>query len=445
MQTPGNCFIRSGDTTPVSSSSVTPVITKRPVSEDILKTPPLFSPEKREMMAREKDQLQTEIAVLNQRLLTLQTESKNLKLNRVSIPELVNLKSEVRLRMSESNQAALDNLTEEYIENIRAMRELEATCERFTEMIRQESQERERIVQRSAEISEIFDFSEFKLTLPVLPDAVEKIDTSFNLQLTSLEKATRNLKSEQMKLDQVKPPSHVISDAASAVSRKAETEWQLRSLGNSLLRAQIQSLQRQLADSDSDVRKMENSKIDAETKLCMLREEHRTHETRVAADVGAATKQFNRTIEEMEEEIMGLKAQISESDRRYEAIQRSIERISDEGIISDEEDEEEEWSDSSEESDLPKRELVIQKQVLITDVEQLKLRLRKEKSNIINKESKAKAVINELYQQYLKNKRCVVKNQNAYNGVCQSPVDKDIDTLMRRINTSIVQLRDLAL
>lgn len=76
MQTPGNHFARSNDTSVSESSPVTPFGPRSTISEDFLKTPPLFSQEERDSMAREKDQLQTEVAVLGQRLVTLQTEAR---------------------------------------------------------------------------------------------------------------------------------------------------------------------------------------------------------------------------------------------------------------------------------------------------------------------------------------------------------------------------------
>lgn len=425
--------------TPASSSSVTPLVQRR-ITPEMIRTPPLFTKEQREENLRRKDQLEVEIAVLKKRQMMLEAESKKIKENKVSLPELMEMKAEVKLRMTNSNANTLGSLIDEYLEVQQSTRELEAECEMLTEMIKNEEEEREKMIEASDQISQLFDFSQFKLTLPHLPQ-MPAPEIGSDQQISQAQTKIQNIKLEQMKYDQVVPPASTVADAASAIAKKAESEYQLRSHGAVLLRYQIQNLQRQMAESDAEVRKMEKS---VETERARLSEyERRKNETEnaVSSSASANANQFKDMMLVMEDEIAKLKSLINDRAKRYDQIQHEIANLGEpEGYIEEDESVE---SESEEEIIDPEAfdQIVRKRQELAMEVKQLKRKYNSMKRSFASENARTKEEMRHLYSRIMYNKQVIMQSQFQIKEVYQSPVDKSLAALVKKIDSSISELK----
>ena len=425
--------------TPASSSSVTPLIGRNKFTPEMIRTPPLFTKEQREENRRRKDQLEVEIAVLKKRQMMLEAESKKIRENKVSVPELIEMKAEVKLRMANSNGNTLSSLIDEYLEVQQGTRELEAACEMLTEMIKSETEEREKMMEMSDEISQLFDFSQFKVTLPQLP-AMLPPEVGTEQVISQAQTKVSNIRLEQMKYDQVRPDSTAVTDAATAISRRAESEYQLRSHGATLLRYQIQNLQKQMAESESELRKMEKSADDERARLTEYERKKNDTENSVSSSASANANQFKDMLLSMEDEIAKLKSQVNESAQRFDRIQREIDNIGEpDGYVEEEESSEYVTGDIIDSQQFD--ELVRKRQSLAMEVQQLKHQYKSMKRSIAHDRARKKDEVGYLYSRIIHNKQVMMQDQMQIKDRYQSPLDKSLAALVKKIDSSITELK----
>lgn len=443
------------------STPFTPLLRRRRPIEPF-QTPPLYSKSEQLSFHQQKTTLEMELTTLKQRHQALIAEYKKVKENIVSQGELLCLKAQVCSRMEESHSSELQNKLDEYIEVLHENKQLEATISNLSSQINDTIACRNEIIKESNLIADAHDFSSLEMKLPNCPPLELAINSTTTLSISRSLQKLQGLKEEISSLDLIKPPIKLQVEAASFYSQCAEARWQLKSLGTNHIRAVLQDLRKELTDSDSDIHKFENSIQSDRLKLEEINTRNHATEAQANADAESNIENFKNQTNHITSLLEKLQINVIKTREAYSKIQADVESLESryeelnrfERLEPQEQEEEDETDtetsvlseNSTEEIDLMninsqlEQRLLNQKSELLQNINEMKKELHDSKISLKQKQSALKSEVQALYSKYLENKQMIGKLKSK-NGICPSPVDKEIASLMRNIDSNINELR----
>ncbi|OHS99625.1 hypothetical protein TRFO_33854 [Tritrichomonas foetus] len=459
----------SNSYTPVSSSSpphpnyVTPK--NRVVNPYVYQTPPLFSKAEQIGITQRKNQLEIEIASMKKRLKILQEQSSQVKSNAISIGELTQLKASIQSNLSTTNEKTLVSLMNEYIGIIHDNCELTATCAILTKLIKKGSNKRQKELEMSNQIAEAMDFS--SITKVIFPDISKNIDLQrdslIKTEILQLQNKLDGLKQELIKLDVATPATSLFCEAAGSYTRKTETEWQVRAIGTAQLRTQIQNLQRQIVDSSAFLKKIQDKIADEQAKLTLVKVKSSEAESKARSNNEANTINFKTQLSDMDQTISHLNQEIGISAEKYEKLEKELNDLANKKRYGFENDKEDEMGDNSDEDNEDENyeidklhvldspfnknkkvsfdELTVKKAALEKEVQELRTKYSKRKASIKKKEASLKSQINILSDQYNANRKFLSQKSALYDQRNDSLLEKQMTSLMKKIDSSIMELQ----
>lgn len=447
-------MISSSSSTPVttpssnSSSNITPKIRPHLIENE---ASPLFSKEQQIIIQRTKAKLEMEVASFRKRKQILSEQLAHIRSDFLSYGELVQLKASIESNYSSVKTQELNNLMNEYVEIVQGNYELEAECEILIKRIKEESKRRQNEIQLSNQISELFDFSSLSINFP---DNSKRSDTSKDVllktEISQLEKKLDDIKKEQMRSDIQAPSANIICDAVGSYAKKAESEWQIRSLGSNIIRTQIKNLQKQVIDSTSFINKIEDTLVQEKHKLELARIRTSEAISKAKSSNDSNKLVFEDQLNQMDQTILQIKKDIEMSIIKYDNIMIDIKNLFEESrkILTNDFN----ANDDDSEDDFSKvvnlgnptsevNALMEKKKLLEIEINDLKEKYNSQKASIQKKESILKQKVTKLSRQYINNKQVISVQTKMLIPKQEYNIEKKVSSLINHIDSTILELR----
>ena len=449
-------------TTPSTSTIETPVLPRvRKFFPNFAGTPetPIFSKEAKEIIHKQRRELNVQIMSLNQQKNLLQVELNKIKSNIVSQGELQFLKAETRSQISSSNSNHLKELMNNFIDIIRDVSAARATCSILEQKIKEESQRRAQIVGESQQISDAMDFTEFFLTFPKLSqNEIQKISKPEEQQMISLNQKLQEIWKDTISCEGViKAANPKNKETALEIARSAESQWQLKSLGTIILRNEIQRLQRAATVSDSQLKKLENSIEDDHKKMSEAKLKNEKEEALALSNFNHNKEEFDKDLKNINDEITRLNNQIKISAKAYDTIIQDIKKfdeqpkhidqdddIDDDTLMNTDDDNEIfEFSEEKRNRENETQQLYIKKQELIKEIESMKHQINKQKKKAKIRQNKLIDDIKKLQGKARTYSAYIKRSFSQLTEADSSSVSTEIQSLIEKIDSSLTDLHSV--
>lgn len=405
---------------------------------------------------RDKEVLENNIMILKEKKKTLQKELENIRKNIVSFGELTKLKAQSMLSLAVNNAESSEKLMKKYISTVHECQQLKNHIECLEEQVTFHELQRATILDEIDAAYRGMDFSKIVIRVPEVKSLdYSTINASTVADIDRLQQKLEQIKLELSDLNYVKPPTVVFHEAASEYARSVESHCNHRSLGVQELRANISSLQKSVADSDSHIRKLEKENIESSDNLISLNVKLSDEYSLANSKNDIAKQSFDQSIKEMEENIAKLRTDILETVQLYDSIEDEVNHIKVQMVNSGRVDivhddyidtyeqacpsDDVSYSFNAEENANRIQVLIKQKQDLQDEIKQLKTDYYKMKNNAINRDARTQKEIAFLLEEYTERKRLIEANETGSYEIV-SPVTKIIGSLIDRIETSIVEM-----
>ena len=430
-----------------SSGSVTPKVRLNPI---INEATPLYTKDQQIIIKRNRAQLEIDVAALRKRKQILQDQLNHIRANFVSYGELVQLKSSIENNLSSRNLQELCNSMNDYIEIIRENYELEAECEILTQRIKKEAKYRQGEIDISDQISDALDFSSMTIHMPEIKNNIDIAkDNLLKNEINQQQKKLEDIKREQMSNDIKVPSSNIVCEAIGSYARRAETEWQLRSIGSNLIRTQIQNLQKQVVESNYFINKIQETLVKDREKLTIVNSQANEAIAKAKSNNDSSKLGFEDQLNQLDQTIIQIKKDIERSVFNYNIINEDINNLSKKKILNSNEDGDQ--NDDSGEDDsydikdnnyiFKANSLKEQKSILEKEINDLKTKYQAQKASILKRESALKQRVVKLNNKYMINKKLISSYAKTVTLRSNNPIDKDMYSVINHIDSTIDELR----
>ncbi|OHT12735.1 hypothetical protein TRFO_17365 [Tritrichomonas foetus] len=447
--------------TPTSSSLETPVIPKtRHYMLNFMQTPesPMFSQADKEKIHKQKGELHVEIAALTQHRNQLRLELNKIKASIVSQGELTFLKAETRGQISSSNSSHLKELMNVFVDTIRDISASRATCSILEQKIKEESQRRTQIVEESQSVAGSLDFSDLSIFFPKLPQhECRPISKNEDQEIRRLLQKLQDIRKDTINCEGVikaSNPKH--KETALEIARSAESQWQLKSVGTISLRNEIQRLQRAVATSDSQIRKLESAVESEHQKVAEAQMKQQKEESEALSNLNHGKEEFAKTMDIIEEEINQLNIRIKSSSQIYDNLMEELHQLDNQKKIihtnlqNDNDDKNNDNDDDDKIFDFDEApqsqnaiDLQNKKQELQKEIENLKHQVNRQKKKAKIKETKMMSDIKKLQVRYKTCRATIQKSCVQISELDSGSVTGEIKSLIQKIDTSITDLQSV--
>lgn len=440
--------------TPTYSSIETPVRKKI-----IFNTPesPMFTTADKEKIHKQKSDYEVEIAALTQRRNQLRVELKKVRSNFVTQGELTFLKAETRNHASSSNSEEIKDLMNTFVEMVREISACQAQCSILEQKIKDVAKQRAQIVSESQDIVNCLDFSELKPFLPKLPQHNWSPHTE--KEELEIQRAQQRLKGIQQELieceNTIQNPNPKYKESALEISRSSEYQWQLKSVGTIIIRNEIQRLQRAVATSDSEIKKLQAIIQEEQKKLSDTQLQQQKEEAEAFSRFTHGKEEFERNIQITDDEINQINLRIRSASESYDQIMEDLRKIDEQKNnvnINNNYDEEKSDgydSDSSNDGLAMQNEQILYQQLIKTkhdlsqEVGNLRTQVNKAKKKAKLKESKILADIKKLKSKYQSYQTILQQSSIQMNQLDSSSVTDEIQSLIEKIDNSLTELHSV--
>lgn len=443
--------------TPTSSSLDTPIISKKiNFRPNFLTTPesPMFTLADKAKIHKQKSDYQVEIAALTQRKNQLQVELKKIKANIVPQGELTFLKAETRNQASSSNSEEIKDLMNKFVEMVREVSACQAQCSILEKKIKEVAQRREQIVSESEDIVNCLDFSDLSPFFPKLPQLdCKAYNEKEKLDIARSQQKIKDIHSDLMDCEIIiQSPNPKYKESALEIARSSEFQWQLKSVGTMTIRNELQRLQRTVATSDSEIKKLQAVIQEENQKLSDIILEKQKEESEALSRFTHGKEEFAKSIQNSDDEINQINLKIQRASETYDQIMEDLSKIdSRRNILNYEQSYEEESNENEsnindfqhQDQQLLYEQLRMKKNDLCKEVNNLKIQINKTKKKAKLKEKKILTDIQKLktkYQSYklIIQRSCIQVNQND-----SSSVTGEIHSLIEKIDNSLTELHSV--
>ena len=307
---------------------VTPRAPSKSSSDTFMNSPetPLFSKEDQIQIHKQKEQLELDIAALEQKRNSLIAEAKKVKENKVSQCELLHLKAETTQKITEAYASKVTTLMTNYAEIVKENKAKMSSIEMYELKIAEEISKRPAILSEISQRQAALDLSDIRYQIPEIQK--QKIDSQrTHLDIETLLQMSQSTNKENNELVLAKPAQNIMSEAAGEYARSIESQWKLYLYGSTGLRAQISDLQKRLSDSDMALKKMETENNQEKQRKEKKINDMDKEQTEISSHNQATIESFNAQITQMDNEIEKLKNSIEDSARIFENIQQEMEDV----------------------------------------------------------------------------------------------------------------------
>lgn len=445
--------------TPTSSSLDTPIIQKKiNFRPNFLNTPesPMFTLADKEKIHKQKSDYQVEIAALTQRKNQLLVELKKIKANIVPQGELTFLKAETRNQASSSNSEEIKDLMNKFVEMVRDVSACQAQCSILEKKIKEVAQQREQIVSESQDIVNCLDFSDLSPFFPKLPQYdFRSYNEKEKLEVARAQQKIKDIHSSLMDCEIIaQAPNPKYKESAFEIARSSEFQWQLKSVGTMTIRNELQRLQRSVATSDSEIKRLQEIIQEEHQKLSDMLLKKQKEEAEALSHFNQGKEEFAKNIQNADDEIQQINLQIQRASEAYDQIMDELKKIdSQKNNINFEESYEEEIDENygspemnniqQQDQQILYEQLIKEKNNLSTEVDNLKIRVNKVKKKAKLKEQKLLTDIRKLKSKYQSYKSIMQRSYIQVNQLDSSSVTGEIQTLIEKIDNSLTELHSV--
>lgn len=451
--------------TPTSASLDTPSIPRKNIFRpNFINTPesPMFTTADKERIHKQKSDYQVEIAALTQRRNQLHVELKKTKANIVSQGELTFLKAETRNQASSSNSEEIKDLMNTFIETVRDISACQAQCSILEQRIREEAQHREQIVNESQEITSCLDFSELlPLSIKLPQNDYQSYNEKDKLEISRAQQKIKDIHSELTECEiATQVPNPKFKESALEIARSSEYQWQLKSVGTMTLRNEIQRLQRSVATSDSEIKKLQELIQNEQKKLSDIQIQQHKEEAEALSRFSHGKEEFAKNIQITDDEIKQIELKIQRASQSYDTIMDDLKKIDSQknifnfGDFNEDESNENYSNDNSnnnsnyidnnqEDQQIIYDELIKKKNDICKEIDTLKLQVNKVKKKAKLKEQKFLTEIKKLKSKYQSYQLAMQKSCIQMNQLDSSSVTGEIQSLIDKIDNSLTELHSV--
>jgi hypothetical protein len=408
----------------------------------------MFSHEDQIRIHKQKTKLQAHVTGLIQRRNTLQFEAQKSRENRIPNGDLIVIKAITRLDASVNNYGKVNEIMTNYVEMVREVTALEAACDVLEQTIREEQLNRSQTLSESSAIAKLFDMSPWTITLPILQDTVdmqENLSVS-NKSTIRIDQKMSEVNSELISLDIPKPTNPRELDAALEIARCSEAQCNLKAAGSLSLRSDIQRLQRFAAESDLAVKQAIAAKDSESEDFVKHSGELDEQEAAATASFEAAKAEFQKLTREADDQIEALRERMSYTAATYDDMCRELDQLEQAPFEMRGVSEGSSQIDytSEEEENRADECLLEQRNLLQNEVKNLKMLLKEQKQKAKVKEAALLDDVKNLKEQYYRTKQRVQSTVKMVELNSSSNLRSDIAVIIGHIDSSIMELRELA-
>ena len=369
--------------------------------------------------------LQVQIQTLRQRKVILQRQVQTKVVNRVSIPELLKFKSELKAMRNRNEAMKISQMMDELAETLRAKTQARVECAALERKIDAEKKRRDEVVRSSAEVSDLMDFRGFGL----MELNLAALQSGECEDLEAQKRALGELKSEVLRLNPERAIFGRQKEAALEVARSTAAEVLLSKKNRNIIQMSIDTMRSMLKEVEADI-----GRVEGENRILANRKSSTERDgSRKAVDSEQSNKRqsamYKSELRQLDEEIAQLVIKIDQSAQMYDKICMMISDLQNRGAeVTGSQSELFELMDE-EESDIDlggqtadvEEMFRQQKLELERDVQRLRLEYETQRSVRKAEQAKLKERIHQLYCKLHSNERLIAyfedTSQSSYHSV----------------------------
>jgi hypothetical protein len=335
-----------------------------------------------------------------------------------------------------------------YSEEMGDIAAVAATCTILEQAIQEELNTRSESLAEYGEISKLFEFGSFTLTVPRIQPPREDIG-NVDYSTVRIEQKLAEIRTERNNLAIIGGINPMELEAALEIARSGEAQWNLKSAGSLSLRTDLQRLQKLAVEGEFNLKQLTITN-DAESQRLARQGIALDEEERIAlSNLEAVKRDFESQNTEFDEEIEKVKEMLSQSTVTYDNLCEEMD-----GLVAPVhpftvEEEEQEQESEEESSETPNTEdLVLRSQMemqrssLKQEVEFLKTQLKEERNRLKTREAEMKEQIVKLRAKCRANRTrmrtCYVKTVDSSSF---STLRTDIASIIGHIDSSILEMQ----
>ena len=371
--------------------------------------------------------LQVQIQTLRQRKVILQRQVQTKVVNRVSMPELLKFKSELKAMRNRNEAMKISQMMDELAETLRAKTQARVECAALERKIGAEKKRRDEVERSSSEVSELMDFRDFGLVEMNLV-ALQRCECE---DLEAQKRALGELKGEVLRLNPERAIFGRQKEAALEVARSTAAEVLLSKKNRNVIQMSIDTMRSMLKEVEADI-----GRVEGENRILANRKDRTERDgSRKAVDSEQSNKRqsamYKSELRQLDEEIAQLVIKIDQSAEMYDKICVMISDLQNRGAevacsqsgseIFELMEEEEEQSDLGGQTADVEEMFRQQKVELERDVQRLRIEYETQRSIRKAEQAKLKERIHQLYCKLHSNERLIAyfedASQSSYHSV----------------------------
>jgi hypothetical protein len=340
------------------------------------------------------------------------------------------------------------------VEEVKHWKSHQALVLGLERQVKQAAEQKQQLLEETAAINDLFDFSQIGGELPPLETPVLRKDDC-GLEL----KRMRRVQQELLTVDCRTELTETERDAANAAKSVAKLQWQAAAAAPRVLKVDVNHLKKVAVEQEMALRKLD-SDVTAQRRRLFQAAAHGDEDSlagKVRADV--SQEKLKSDIRQMDDEIARLQDQIERTAVHFTEIVQETKQIQSRELIiqvpqieEEEEEEEEESRDESSESEstlsvltdspgYPERALILTRNELQFEIADLKTEIQKQRKTYKARELKLKAEIRSMYKLLAAHTEGIRIEQELCDDSSSSHVQEQMANLMLHINSSITDLR----
>ncbi|OHS92693.1 hypothetical protein TRFO_40989 [Tritrichomonas foetus] len=279
-------------------------------------------------MQMKRIDLETKVKALSRKLIHLKKQKKLLAKKKLSNTVLMRIKAEKNYQKISSQQPQFQDLLKKYVEIKKEVANANATCAVLEAKIEEEKEKRHIILEEYEDIDDVFNFMDYwphfnfqrYKSFQNYPNEDSFVYRRRMEYLRGIYKQINDIDCQRLK-------SETRPQAALEFSRAAFAEVKLKTIGNSCLNLEIESMNQALRDLSFEINKRENEKENIRQKIIHFelecKKELAKYQQRAEVFNEANAKEMNS----IQQEIYNLQLGINKTAREFDFIENEIEKI----------------------------------------------------------------------------------------------------------------------
>ena len=274
-----------------------------------------------------KNQLESEIKILEAKQEELKNNSSKIKQEQISQGELSIFTTETRTKAHEYHNERIKSILNQYFKSIRSISKLKAQCFVLEQEISEETERRRTLLNESETISSLFNFSTNPQQIEFQYHFESKEDQRMKETRNNLEIKYELILSEIKDHSSLQIIKEMTEKAASLYSSSTQKAWELRSIPIIYYRLEVDHLSQLCKEIDNSYNKSHNEFTHKKKSILSIDIETQQIESDFKTRLDEKKLIYDNNIELLQKIIYSLKDKINHTAKQFDEINLNIESL----------------------------------------------------------------------------------------------------------------------